>query len=84
MAVSEDHTSCWLHKMSRKANSGFLDSSKGVGQKGRKISTNGRYRAGTLDGHRNRSADEEVTASEAQLQRVTDLTKKGIKWEQGM
>jgi len=35
-----------------KTNSGFVDSSEGVGQKGRMSSTTDRYRAGILDGHR--------------------------------
>jgi len=37
-----------------KTNSGFVDSSEGVGQKGRMSSTTDRYRAGILDGHRDR------------------------------
>ena len=35
-------------------NSGFVDSSEGVGRKGRMSSTTDRYRAGILDGHRDR------------------------------
>jgi len=35
-----------------KTNSGFVDSSEGVGRKGRMSSTTDRYRAGILDGHR--------------------------------
>ena len=37
-----------------KTNSGFVDSSEGVGRKGRMSSTTDRYRAGILDGHRDR------------------------------
>jgi len=37
-----------------KTNSGFVDSSEGVGRKARMSSTNDRYRAGILDGHRDR------------------------------
>jgi len=37
-----------------KTNSGFVDSSKGVRRKGRMSSTTDRYRAGILDGHRDR------------------------------
>ena len=37
-----------------KTNSGFVDSSEGVGQKGRMSSMTDRYRAGILDGHRDR------------------------------
>jgi len=35
-----------------KTNSGFVDSSEGVGRKGRMSSTTDRYRVGILDGHR--------------------------------
>jgi len=37
MAVSEDHASCWLRKdlIVTTKNSGFVDSSEGVGRKGR-------------------------------------------------
>ena len=35
-----------------KTNSGFVDSSEGVGQKGRMSSMTDRYRAGIMDGHR--------------------------------
>jgi len=62
-----------------KTNSGFVDSSEGVGRKGRMSSTTDRYRVGILDGHRNR----QITVSEAQSQRVTDLTKKGEKMRAG-
>jgi len=37
-----------------KTNPGFVDSSEGVGRKGRMSSTTDRYRAGILDGHRDR------------------------------
>ena len=37
-----------------KTSSGFVDSSEGVGRKGRMSSTTDRYRAGLLDGHRDR------------------------------
>jgi len=37
-----------------KTDSGFVDSSKGVGRKGRMSSMTNRYRAGILDGHRDR------------------------------
>jgi len=37
-----------------KTNSGFVDSTEGVGRKGQMSSTNDRYRAGILDGHRDR------------------------------
>ena len=37
-----------------KTNSGFVDSSEGVGRKGRMSSTTDRYRVGILDGHRDR------------------------------
>jgi len=37
-----------------KINLGFVDSSEGVGRKGRMSSTTHRYRAGILDGHRDR------------------------------
>jgi len=71
-----------------KTNSGFVDSSEGVGRKGRMSSTTDRYRAGILDGHRNwqtrRLRLPKVASSEAQSQQVMDLTKKGGKWEQGM
>jgi len=44
-----------------KTNSGFVDSSEGIGRKGRMSSTTDRYRAIMLDGHRDqqikRSAD---------------------------
>ena len=55
--ISEDHASCWVHKdltVTAKKNSGFVDSSEGVGRKGRVSSTTDRYRAGILDGHRDR------------------------------
>ena len=55
MAVSEDQASCWVHidlTVTKKENSGVLDSSKGVGQKNRMPSTSHRYRAGMLDRHR--------------------------------
>jgi len=64
MAVSEDHASCWVHKnltvtTKQIQASKFVDSSEGVGRKGRMSSTTDRYRAGILDGHRlpQRSAD---------------------------
>jgi len=41
------------------------------------------YRAGILDRHKDRQI-RRFTVSEAQSQRVIDLTKKGEKWEQGM
>jgi len=63
-----------------KTHSGFVDSSEGVGRKGQMTSTTDRYRAGILDGHR----DQEVMASEAQSQRVMDLTKQKGYWEQVM
>jgi len=37
-----------------KTNSGFVDSSEGVGMNGRMSSTTDRYQAGILDGHRDR------------------------------
>ena len=37
-----------------KTNSGFVDSSEGIGRKGRMSSTTDRYRARILDGHRDR------------------------------
>jgi len=40
--------------LSRKKNPGFADSSEGVGRKERMTSTTDRYRAGILDGHRDR------------------------------
>ena len=60
-------------------------SSEGVRRKGRMSSTTDRYRAGILDGHRDRQ-NQEVTVSDTQSQRVMDLTKKGPggKWEQVM
>jgi len=61
-----------------KINLGFVDGSEGVGQKGRMSSATDRYLAAILNGHR----DQQITASEAQSQRVMDLTKKGGKWEQ--
>ena len=56
MAVSKDHASCWVQRSHchNKTNSGFVDSSEGVGRKGRMSSTTDRYRAGILDGHRDR------------------------------
>ena len=67
-----------------KTNSGCVDSSEGVGRKGRMLSTTDRYRAGILDGHRDRQIRRLRLASEAQSQRVMDLTKKGGKSEQDM
>jgi len=54
MAVSEDNASCWVHKSHchDKTNPGFVDSSEGVGRKGRMLSTTDRYPAGIQDGHR--------------------------------
>jgi len=40
-----------------KTDSGVVDSSKGVGRKGRMSSTTDRHRAGLLDGHRHRQID---------------------------
>ena len=54
MAVSKDYVSCWVHKHLTVTNSGFVDSSEGVGRKGRMSSTTDRYRAGILYGHRDR------------------------------
>jgi len=50
MAVIKDHAPLWVHNDN--TNSGFVDSSEGVGQKGRTSSTTDRHRAGILDGHR--------------------------------
>ena len=67
-------------------NSGFVDSSEGVGRKGRRSNTTDRYRAaaGIPDGHRDQQITEEVMASEAQSQRAMDVTKRGRKWAQTM
>jgi len=56
MAVSKDHASCWVQKdlTVNKTNSGFVDSSEGFGRKKRMSSTTDKYRAGILDGHRDR------------------------------
>jgi len=57
MAMSEDYASCWVHKdltVTTKKKSGFVDSSEGVGRKGRMSNTTDRYQAGILDGHRDR------------------------------
>ena len=56
MAVSEDHASMLGSQRSHchnQTNSGFVDSSEGIGRKGRMSRTTDRYRAGILDdGHR--------------------------------
>jgi len=67
-----------------KTNSGFFDSSKGVGRKRRMSSTTDRYRAGILDGHRDLQIRWLRFLRHSLSQRVMDLTKKGGKWEQGM
>jgi len=54
-----------------KTNSGFVDSSEGVGRKGQRSSTADKYRAGILDRHR------DWQISEAQSQQVMDVAKKG-------
>ena len=59
LAVSQDYASCWVHKdlavtTHAKTDSGVVDSSEGVGRKGRMSNTTDRYRAGILDGHRDR------------------------------
>jgi len=63
-----------------KTNSGVVDSSEGVGRKGRMSSTTDRYRAGILDGRRDRQI--RGLQLPRQSQRVMDPTKKGRKWEQ--
>ena len=56
MVVSEDHASCWVHRdlTVKTKKSGFVDSSEGVGRKGRISNMTDRYGAGILDGHRDR------------------------------
>jgi len=55
-AMSEDHFMLGSQRSHSqdKTNSGFVDSSGGVRQKGRMSSTTDRYRAGIVDGHRDR------------------------------
>jgi len=53
IAVSEDHASCWVHK-DLTVTTKQIHSSEGVGRKGRMSNTTDRYRAGILEGHRNR------------------------------
>jgi len=80
IAVSKDHASCWIRKdltVMTKTNSGVIDSSEGVGRKGRMSSTTDKCRAGILDGHR----DRHTTASKAQSKHM--MEKGGEGGEQG-
>jgi len=61
-----------------KENPGAVVSIKGVERKEQMSSTTDRYRAGILGGLRDRQT-RDVTAIEAQSQRLADLTKKGGK-----